>query len=136
MKNNREYERISGEINLTYLGEEDVIILRELQEDGRISYAELSRKTRIPDSTIYDKIKKLISRGVIKKFAAIIDQEKVGLNAVAIIGVETGAKLYKKVAETLSARATSQLRMEVSSARVRERGGGGRVKDTKDRWSS
>lgn len=87
---------------MTYLDEEDLIILREFQEDGRISYAELSRKTGIPDSTIHDKTRKLISKGVIKKFAAIIDQEKVGLNMVAIIGVETGAKLYKKVASELS----------------------------------
>ena len=87
---------------MTYLDEEDLIILREFQRDGRISYAELSRKTGIPDSTVYDKTRKLISRGVIKKFAAIIDQEKIGLNVVAIIGVETGAKLYRVVATALS----------------------------------
>ena len=87
---------------LALLDEEDLIILREFQKDGRISFAELSRKTGIPDSTIYDKTSKLISRGVIKQFAAIIDPKKVGLNRVAIIGVETGAKLYKKVASALS----------------------------------
>lgn len=87
---------------MIHLDEEDLIILREFQRDGRISYAELSRKTDIPDSTIHDKTSKMISRGVIRKFAAIIDQERVGLNQVAIIGVETGAKLYKKVASDLS----------------------------------
>jgi len=86
---------------LSELDEEDFIILKELQEDGRISYADLSRKTGIPDSTIHDKIKRLISRGVIKKFTAILNDEKVGVNIAAIIGVETGAKLYKNVAEAL-----------------------------------
>lgn len=83
------------------LDKEDFIILKELQKDGRISYAELSRKTGIPDSTIHDKIKRLISRGVIKKFTTILNEKKIGMNIVAIIGVETGAKLYKNVAEAL-----------------------------------
>ncbi len=48
------------------LDKDDLIILKELQKDGRISYAELSRITGIPGSTIHDKIKRLISKGVIK----------------------------------------------------------------------
>ncbi len=83
------------------LDEEDFTILTEIQKDGRISYVKLSRKTGIPDSTIHDKIKRLISKGVIKKFITILNDEKVGVNIVAIIGVETGAKLYKNVAEAL-----------------------------------
>jgi Lrp/AsnC family transcriptional regulator for asnA, asnC and gidA len=77
------------------------VILRELQEDGRISYATLSRKTGIPSSSIHDKTKRLISDGVIKKFTVIIDGEKIGLNNIAIIGVQTGAKKFKNVAEKL-----------------------------------
>jgi len=86
---------------LSDLDEETLIILKELQKDGRITYAELSRITGIPNSTIHDKIKRLISKGVIKKFTVILNNEKIGMNIVAIIGVETGAKLYKNVAETL-----------------------------------
>ncbi len=83
------------------LDREDLTILRELQEDGRMSYADLSRRTGIPSSTLHDRVKRMISGGVIRKFAAIIDEELVGLDHTAIIGVETGARLYREVADGL-----------------------------------
>ncbi len=83
------------------LDEDDLMILRELQKDGRISYADLSRKTGIPSSTLHDKVRRMTSNGIIKKFTIVIDDEKVGLNNVAIIGVETGARLYQEVAKKL-----------------------------------
>jgi Lrp/AsnC family transcriptional regulator for asnA, asnC and gidA len=86
---------------LTDLDEEELVILRTLQRDGRISYAELSRRTGIPDSTIHDKIDRLVSRGIISKFVAILNTSKVGVDSAAIIGLETGAKLYHDVAEAL-----------------------------------
>jgi Lrp/AsnC family transcriptional regulator for asnA, asnC and gidA len=86
---------------LTDLDEEGLIILRSLQKEGRISYAELSRRTGIPDSTIHDKIARLVSRGVIKKFVGFLNEEKVGVDTVAIIGLETVAKLYNRVADAL-----------------------------------
>lgn len=86
---------------MSRLTKDDLVILRDLQRDGRISFAELSRTTGIPDSTIHDRIKRLISRGVIKKFTAVLNYEAVGMNIVALIGIETGAKLYHRVAETL-----------------------------------
>jgi len=83
------------------LDKEELTILEELQEDGRISYAELARKTGIPDSTIYDKTQRLISGGIIKGFTAILNDEKIGFTSTAIIGVETGARLYHEVANKL-----------------------------------
>lgn len=89
-------------VNLDKLDEADLKILRELQKDGRMSYAEISRKTGIPDSTVCDKIARLRKRGVIRRFTVILDNEKVGLDIAALIGVETGAELYRCVAEELS----------------------------------
>ena len=83
------------------LDEEDFIIISELQKEGRISYAELSRRTGIPGSTLHDRVGRLVSKGVIKKFVAILDGVKVGVDAAAIIGLETGAQLYSSVAKAL-----------------------------------
>ncbi len=60
-----------------------------------------SRKKGIPSSKIHDRVKRLISNGVIKRFTITVDKEKVGLNNVAIIGVETGAKQFRDVAKSL-----------------------------------
>ena len=86
---------------MTKLDEDDLAVLKELQMNGRASYSKLSKKTGIPGSTIHDRVKRLISNGVIKRFTIIVDKEKVGLSNVAIIGVETGAKQFRDVADKL-----------------------------------
>jgi len=86
---------------VTKLSEDELVLLRELQTDGRASYSKLSKKTGIPNSTIHDKIRRLISNGIIKGYTVMIDKEKVGLDNIAIIGVETGAKQFRDVAKNL-----------------------------------
>jgi Lrp/AsnC family transcriptional regulator for asnA, asnC and gidA len=86
---------------VTTLDKDDLAIIKELQMDGRASYSKLSKKIGMPSSTIHDKVKRLIFNGVIKGYTIIIDKEKVGLNNVAIIGVETGAKQFRDVAKSL-----------------------------------
>ena len=86
---------------MTTLDKDDLAIIKELQMDGRASYSKLSKKIGMPSSTIHDKVKRLIFNGVIKGYTIIIDKEKVGLNNVAIIGVETGAKQFRDVAKSL-----------------------------------
>ncbi len=66
-----------------------------------MNYAEISRRTGIPSSTVYDKVTKLENRGVIKKFTVILNTENVGFAVSALIGVETGAELYGDVAKEL-----------------------------------
>jgi DNA-binding Lrp family transcriptional regulator len=83
------------------LDEDDLKILRVLQEEGDISFSRLGRTLSIPTSTVHDKVKRLISEGVIKKFTVIVDERALGFNVVVLLGVETDAKFYKKVAEKL-----------------------------------
>jgi Lrp/AsnC family leucine-responsive transcriptional regulator len=86
---------------LVDLDDADLKILKELQKDGRMNYAEISRRTGIPPSTVHDKITKLVKRGVIKKFTVTLDSEKVGFPVSALIGIETGAEQYRNVAKEL-----------------------------------
>jgi len=88
-------------LQLVDLDETDLKILKELQKDGRMSYAEISRRTGVPSSTVYDKIARLADKGVIKKFTVILDSEKVGLGVSVLIGIDTGAELYRNVAKEL-----------------------------------
>jgi DNA-binding Lrp family transcriptional regulator len=88
-------------LQLVNLDGADLKILKELQKDGRMNYAEISRRTGIPSSTVCDKITRLVKKGVIRKFTVILDREKVGFPVSALIGVETGAELYENVAKEL-----------------------------------
>ena len=83
------------------IDEDDFKILRALQEEGDISFSRLGRTVGIPTSTVHDKVKRLISEGVIKKFTVLLDERALGFNVVVLLGVETDAKFYKSVAEKL-----------------------------------
>lgn len=83
------------------LDEDDFKILGVLQEEADISYSKLGTTVGIPTSTVHDKVKRLVSEGVIKKFTIIVDERALGFNVVVLLGVETDAKFYKKVAEKL-----------------------------------
>ena len=77
-------------------------ILRILQEDGRMSYSEMARRLGVPESTVRLRVKKLKERGVIRKFAALINPFKAGYSIVAFIAVDVEASRVKMAAEELS----------------------------------
>ncbi|ANF23192.1 Lrp/AsnC family transcriptional regulator [Thermococcus piezophilus] len=85
-----------------HLNELDRMILYILQEDGRASYSEIARRLRIPESTVRLRVKKLLERGIIRKFAALINPFKAGYNIVAFIAVDIEPNKIKQAAEELS----------------------------------
>lgn len=66
----------------------DLKILELLQTDGSLSFTEIARKLRLNESTIRKRVMSLQKEGVIQKFTAIVDPSKIGLNTVAIVGVD------------------------------------------------
>src|SRR3990170_942152 len=66
----------------------DLKILELLQADGSLSFTEIARKLRLNESTIRKRVMSLQKEGVIQKFTAVVDPSKIGLNTVAIVGVD------------------------------------------------
>jgi Lrp/AsnC family transcriptional regulator, leucine-responsive regulatory protein len=62
-------------------------LLALLQEDDRLSLAELGKRIGIPASTINDRIKRLSRQGVIAGFQARVSPEALGLNLLAFMMV-------------------------------------------------
>jgi Lrp/AsnC family leucine-responsive transcriptional regulator len=60
-------------------------LLALLQHDDRLVLAELSKRIGVPASTVNDRIKRLIARGVIAGFHARLDPEKLGLELLAFM---------------------------------------------------
>ncbi|WP_297535010.1 Lrp/AsnC family transcriptional regulator [Thermococcus sp.] len=83
------------------LDELDRAILRILQEDGRTSYSEIARRLSVPESTVRLRVKRLVERGVIRKFAALINPFKAGYSIVAFIAVDVEPSKIKEAAEKL-----------------------------------
>ena len=79
----------------------DLKILSELSKDASISVPKLSRKVNINASVVYSRIKRLIKRGLIKKFTVIINDEALGLNVKALTGINMDSKLRDNVLNEL-----------------------------------
>ncbi len=85
------------------LKESDLRIVQLLEEDGNLSYAEISRKTGIDESTVRKKILKLKEDGVIKRFSVSVDPDKLGMKSTAVVGVDGDPVHLLEIAEKLKA---------------------------------
>jgi DNA-binding Lrp family transcriptional regulator len=63
----------------------DLLIVSHLRRDARTTLTTMSRETRIPISTIFDKIRNYKTDGLIRKNTAIINFEKIGYHTKALV---------------------------------------------------
>jgi Lrp/AsnC family transcriptional regulator for asnA, asnC and gidA len=80
--------------------ETDRAIIRLLQQDARISYAEISRETGIPESTVRRRMERLQQRGVIE-FAMIADPVRLGYDLQAMIGLKIDLRRLDDIARAV-----------------------------------
>ena len=88
----------SSEIMLDHV---DKKILEILQNNAKTPYAQIASQLGMSEATVHLRIKKLSSLGVIKRFQAIVDPEKVGRKVTAIIGVVAAPSKYSQVLKEL-----------------------------------
>jgi Lrp/AsnC family leucine-responsive transcriptional regulator len=65
----------------------DTHILRELQKDGRISYAELARRVGLTTSPCLERVKRMEREGVIRGYTALLDPDSLHSNLVVFVQV-------------------------------------------------
>ena len=81
----------------------DWAILRILQENSRQTYTEIGSRLNLAHSTVYDRIKKMEEKGIIKKYSVIIDPKKAGVKVLtAMLTIFTDPKESEKVAKELA----------------------------------
>ena len=78
----------------------DRAIIRLLQQDARMSYAEISRATGIPESTVRRRMDRLQQRGVIE-FAMLADPSRLGYEVRAMIGLRVDLDRLEEISSTL-----------------------------------
>jgi DNA-binding Lrp family transcriptional regulator len=69
------------------LDQKDMSIINCLMNDGRQSYVEISSKLGLPRATVQERVKKLLTSGVIKKFSVKLDYSKLGRGVTSYIFV-------------------------------------------------
>ena len=75
----------------------DMKILSELTKDASISVPRLSKKLNINASVLYSRIKRLTKKSLIKKFTVLVNEEMLGINVKALIGVNRDPKLKESI---------------------------------------
>jgi Lrp/AsnC family leucine-responsive transcriptional regulator len=74
-------------------------VLKELQEDARISYAELGRRVGLTTPAVIERVRKLEDAGVITGYRAEIDPAKVGLPIIAFVRMSITGVDYSHIIE-------------------------------------
>ena len=73
------------------LDEIDRKIVELLQKDARLSNAAIAERVGLTSSTVYDRVKKLERKGVIKGYVAVVDAEQLGKPITAFVRLSVGA---------------------------------------------
>jgi len=80
----------------------DRTLIRLLQQNARASFAELSRATAIPESTVRRRVERLQERGVVS-FSMSADPATLGYEITAMIGMKVDLPSLDGVGERLRA---------------------------------
>ncbi|WP_294198014.1 Lrp/AsnC family transcriptional regulator [uncultured Chryseobacterium sp.] len=70
------------------LDDYDYRILKILNENSRLSYAEIGRKISLSQSATKERVQNLIDNGVIKQFTVEVDYEKLGYSLKVVISLK------------------------------------------------
>jgi len=92
----------------------DKIILNELMKDSRKSIRMLARKLGIPASTLHDRVKKLVKRGIIRGFTVLLDEAKLGYTVKALILINVDGKHILEVEEQIAENPNVQLVLDIT----------------------
>jgi Lrp/AsnC family transcriptional regulator, leucine-responsive regulatory protein len=86
--------------NLPVLDNHDTRILAEVQADGRMSIAELSRRVHLSQPAVAERLRKLESSGVISGYRATVNLAALGYGICALVRV--GRTDYVRMTEVLA----------------------------------
>lgn len=79
----------------------DMKILSELTKDASISVPSLSKKINVNSSVVYSRIKRLAKRKLIKRFTIEVNDDVLGYNVSALVGLNIDSKYREEILEDM-----------------------------------
>lgn len=76
------------------LDKKDFAIIDVLKQNSRLAIRDIAKKTGIRPSTVHERIKKLVKRGVIEKFTLKLNNKAMGENLIVFMLIKGGTKEY------------------------------------------
>lgn len=90
------------EDNQAIIDKTDEAIIQYLQQDGRSSYTEISKKLGMTVGTIRNRVQRMKQEGILK-IAGIVDPFKTGMPTVTMFGLKVQLSKMEDVIEALTA---------------------------------
>jgi Lrp/AsnC family transcriptional regulator, leucine-responsive regulatory protein len=87
------------------LDDQDWAVLAELQNDARISYAELARRVALSPSAVTERVRRLESTGVITGYHAAVEPARVGLGVQAVVRLKYPGTAHQPLRRLIADRA-------------------------------
>ncbi|MFQ6095019.1 MAG: Lrp/AsnC family transcriptional regulator [Candidatus Bathyarchaeia archaeon] len=84
------------------IDEIDRVILEMLQEDARVSFREIAERVGVSEATIFVRVRKLLNKGIIKRFTTLVSPERVGKSLTAFVLIDADPKKLQSVFDALS----------------------------------
>ena len=72
----------------------DARIISALSEDGRHSYADVGAEVGLSTAAVHERVKKMLDKGVIRRFSISVDPERVGLNFTAFVAIRNDGGIH------------------------------------------
>lgn len=86
------------------LDDTDKEILRHLQQDAKLTTKELASRLNLSATPVYERIRRLENEGVIVKYVALVDREKIGQDLMVLCNIrlkehekEAGARFVQAI---------------------------------------
>ncbi len=77
-------------------------ILEMLQDDARIAFRKIAEQAGVSEATIFVRVRKLLEKGVIRRFTALVAPGKLGTNLTAFVLINADPKKLQIVLDALS----------------------------------
>ncbi len=85
----------------TVLDERDLVIIKELARNARVSYTELAKKLGISDVAVIKRVRRLEQLGVIKRYTVELNPAALGYRVVSYTGIDVEPEHLLEVAQEL-----------------------------------
>ena len=74
--------------------EMDARIISALGADGRRSYGDVGAEVGLSTAAVHERVKKLVDKGVIRRFSISVDPDKVGLTFTAFVAIRNDGGIH------------------------------------------
>jgi Lrp/AsnC family transcriptional regulator, regulator for asnA, asnC and gidA len=88
--------------NDSLLDDINLKIIDVLSKDSSVPFVEIAKQIGISDATVHVRVRRLISKGVINKFTLSLDNDLLGYDHLAFIGINIRPGFADQITEGLS----------------------------------